>query len=186
MDTKQLQKLALIVLGAAVIHLVVAIGFLWVKNRSGESHKRELATLQEKWAEEDADRRSKQEEELVAKYGTTKTDRIAFDPRMDIKLVLQKLFQAVMPPEYTIKVEVDRFTEFSVSVNVYNMPESTTLAAYLKEIFSRVDPRFAYQVMFYDEERFWIIDQGQLTNVRDWQSASVEDVKKYCFPISPF
>ncbi|HUT53048.1 MAG TPA: hypothetical protein VM658_06630 [bacterium] len=186
MDTKQIQQLALVLLGAAVLHLFIAIGFLWSRNHMGGGQDQTIATLKDQWREEDAERRSEQEDELQSKYGTTKIDRIAFDPRMDIKLVLEKLCRAVMPNEYDIRVTVDRFTEFRIFVNTYNMPQTNVLAGYLKDIFSRVDPRYVYQVTFTDEDNFWIIDQAQLLRVGDWKSAGDDEIKKYCFPVSPF
>ena len=186
MDQKLIQRLVLVGLGAAVIHLIIAISFLWVKNHGQENQEQTIAALQEQWKEEDNQRQAEQEQQLVAKYGTTKLDRIAFDPRMDIKLVLTKLFQAVMPSEYMTKVDVDRFTEFKIFVNVYNMPETNVLAGYLQEVFSRVEPRYVHQIIFTDEERFWIVDQTQLRFVPDWKNTSIEEIKKYCFPASPF
>ena len=186
MDAKQIQRLVMVALGAAVLHLVIAIGFLGSRTHMRNSQVRTLNALKDQWREEDAERKDKQEEELQAKYGTTKLDRIAYDPRMDIRLVLEKLCRAALPAEYDLKVSVDRFTEFRIFVNVYNMPQTYVLVKYMREIFSRVDPRFVYQVVFTDEDNFWIIDQGQLRNVGDWKTPGDDRIMKYCFPVSPF
>jgi hypothetical protein len=186
MDTKQMQQLAMVLLGAAVLHLLMAIGFLGGRSHLRSSHDQAIATLNDQWKEEDAERKAKQEDELQSKYGSTKLERIAFDPRMNIKLVLEKLLHAAMPAEYDIRVSVNRFTEFRIFVNVYNMPEPSKLAGYLKGVFSLVDPRFVYQIVFTDEDNYWIIDQSQLLNVGDWKTASTSQIMKYCFPVSPF
>lgn len=176
------QKLLLALLGAAVLHFAVAIGFLFGKNSADHRLDQTITSLQEQWKEADLQKRNQEEEELQSKYGTNRLDRIAFDPRMDIQLVVQKMFEAVLPPEYSIEVSVNRFTEFKVFANVYNMPPTDVLAGYLKEVFSRIDPHYVDQVIFTDEDHFWIIDNGQLLRVGDWENAGLSQIQRSCFP----
>jgi len=175
------QKFALALLGTAVVHFTMGIGFLWQKNIANRNNNDAIASLQSRWESEDRERKARQEEELQSKYGTNKLDRIAFDPRMDIELVLLKMFEAAMPPEYLITVKVDRFSEFSIDVNVFNMPETDKLARYLKEIFSRVEPRHVHKIVFTDEDNYWVINRGRLLKVGNWKNASVSQIMKQCF-----
>jgi len=176
-----LTRLIAVLVTTLVVHLVIGLGFLWQKNSAWESQKSEIASLRAQWDEQDFERKSVQEEELKSRYGTTKLDRISFDPRMDIRLVILKLFEGVMPPEYLVTVDVDRFSEFMVYINVYNMPETGSLAGYLKEVFSRVDSRDVYQLIFTDEDNYWIIDQNKLSKIGNWENTSIKDIKKNCF-----
>ena len=175
------QKFVLVLLGTAVIHFAMGIGFLWQKNIAEKSLDNTISSLRDKWKSEDREREAKPEEELQSKYGTNELDRIAFDPRMDIELVLLKMFEAAMPSEYSIKVSVDRFTEYSAHINVYNMPETDILARQLKEVFSRVQPKFVHKIVFTDEDNYWIIDRRQLQKIGNWKSASISEIMKCCF-----
>lgn len=181
MTGPMLTRFIILLATTLVIHMVCGLGFLWQKNSAIDSQESEMADLRTQWDEEDAERKAFQEQELQSKYGTSKLDRIVFDPRLDINLVLLKLFEAAMPSEYLVEVKTDRFTEFSIYVNVYNMPHTSDLAGYLKEVFSRVKPRYAYQVIFTDEDRYWVIDHNKLMRISDWKNASISDIKKKCF-----
>ncbi len=175
-------RVVFILLGTVVLHLVIAIFFLLYSGKVDKTYDRAHETLKFQWAQEDREREAGHEDVLLSEFGATKLDRIAFDPRLDIKLALQKLCQAVMPAEYLVKVSVDRFTEFKVYVNVFNMPGEKVLAGYLKDVFSHVDDRYVYQVIFTDEERFKIVDKSQLERINNWEKTSLDYVERVCLP----
>lgn len=174
-------RLVLVVVGALVVHLALAIGFQVQRTGAHDDMKSELQALEAKWADEDKARKEKQENELSEKYGTNQLDRIAFDPRMDIQLALQKLFKAVLDPEYTVEVTSERFTEFRVVVSTGNLPEPAKLAVVLKEVLSRIDPGLVYEIVFTDGDRFFIVEPYQFRSL-DWSSASIEQVMAVCLP----
>jgi len=178
-------RLIIVLTATLILHFAFAIVFQLQRGGIISDQQAETQTLDAKWSEEDAEREARQEEELQQKYGTNQLDRIAADPRMNIQLVEQKLFQAVMPHEYQTTVSVDRFTEFRVLVNVFNMPETATLAGYLKEVFSRLDPALVSETVFTDGDRFWIVDQAELTQL-DWKTATTEQIVRVCFTRSFF
>lgn len=175
------QKFLVVGLATMVFHFALGTGFLIAKRGGADQLIEQKNRLTEKWSEEDREREAKQEEELVAHYGTTKLDRIAFDPRLDIRLVIQKLLEATLSPEYIIEVKADRFMEFNVFVNVYNMPETDVLIKATKEVLSRVNPRYVDEIIFSDGDRFWIMDNGQIRKVGDWDRASGQVIRRYCF-----
>jgi hypothetical protein len=175
------QRYALVLLGTAVVQFVIGIGFLWQKNIANRNNDEAVASLQSRWESEDREREARQEEELQSKYGTTKLDRIAFDPRLDVELVLLKMFEAALPSEYLVTVKVYGFSEYSINVNVFNMPETDKLARPLKEIFSRVKPKYVHKIVFTDEDNYWLINRGQLLRVGNWKKASVSQIMRYCF-----
>lgn len=176
----------IILVSAAVLLNIVTVIFFKVQRASSEGNQREeIQKLEAKWVDEDEARKTAQETELQGKYGTNPLDRIAADPRMNIKLSIEKLFQAVVPQgeTYITDVTVDRFTEFRVLIDTGNLPEPMKLAGMMKEVFSRIDPALVYEVIYTDGERFWIINQDQLTSL-DWKNSTLEQIIAACFPIA--
>ncbi len=174
------QKMITVVVAAIVLHLACGIGFMWCGNRSAENHGEGIRKSKLQWGRDDDNRRALQEEELQAKFGTTKLDRIAYDPRMDVRLVLDKLFVEATPETYEIEVTVDRFDEFTVYVFTLNQPDKFVLAGYMKEVFARVDPALVNQLIFSDGDEFVIVENAQLVKISDWENASTDEVVKTC------
>jgi len=174
------QKMITVVVTAIVLHLACAIGFMWCGNRSAENHSEGIRKTKEQWGRDDANRRALQEEELQAKFGTTKLDRIAYDPRMDVALVLDKLFEEATPETYEIDVRVDRFNEFTVYVYTVKQPDKFTMAGYMRQVFMRVDPALVYQLIFSDEDDFVIVETAQWLKISNWETATSDDIVKAC------
>jgi len=174
-------KLIMIIMGAVVVHLAIAIVFLLWQGSISRTSTATMDNLKSEWSFEDTQRKVAHEEELISKYGADKLDRIIYDPRLDIQLVLEKLFQEVLPEEYIVEVSVDRFTEFKVYVNVFNMPQTEQLAEAIKKVFSKIDSKYVYQIIFTDGDHYWVIDTEQLERVGNWESASIDRIRKYCF-----
>jgi hypothetical protein len=174
-------KIILVLVGGLALHFLIAAGFLIQRGSARDGLVQETKTLESKWADEDQLRKEKQEAELQQKYGTNQLDRIAADPRMDIRLALQKLFKAVLESENTVVVTVDRFTEFRVYVTTGNLPEPSKLAGPLKDVFTRIDPKLVDEIVFSDGDRFWVIEAYRFHNL-DWQNATTEQIVTACFP----
>ena len=174
-------KIILVVVGGLALHFIIAGGFLIQRGSARDNLKKEIQSLENKWADEDQARKEKQEAELTGKYGTNQLDRIAADPRKNIQLAVQKLFKAVLDPENTVDVTVDRFSDFRVYVSTGNLPEPNKLAGPLKEVFTRIDPKLINEIVFSDGDRFWVLEPYQFQNL-DWPNATVEQIVTACFP----
>ena len=174
-------KLILVVVGGLALHFIIAAVFLVQRGSAREGLRQQIQQLEEKWADEDQTRHEKQEAELQEKYGTNQFDRIAADPRMNIRLATQKLFKAVLDGEYTVEVTVDRFTEFRVVITTGNLPGPATLAGPLREVFSRIDPKLIYEIVLTDGDRFWILEPGRFQDL-DWKTATPEQMAAALFP----
>jgi hypothetical protein len=176
-------RFILVVSAALVLHLVMALGFMVCRSSALRGYHDQVRDWEKDWETEDYDRETAQAEELKVEYGAGPLELLAYDPRLDIQTVLRKLFQAATPNTYVVEVGVDRFTEFSIAINVFNMPDKKILAGYLQEVFSRVDPAPVYQVVFYTttENNYLVVDQARLRAVRDWKGMSKEEIAKICF-----
>lgn len=164
-----------------VLHVVIAFGFLTHKTHAREERESQFAELQQKWAAQDQDREQKQAEELEAKYGANRLDRIALDNRLGILLELEKLCAAIFPKENFVTVKADRFTEFSIYVTMPDVSDTKLLAGYLKDILSRVDPRWIHEVIFRQEKNLRVVDQAKLLKV-DWKNADLPEIIAVCLP----
>ena len=174
-------KLVVIGMGLLVVHLVMATVFMMYNGNERTAHEGAIAALKSDWKNEDLDRTIEHEKMMQEQFGADKLSRITVDPRLGIEKTLLKLFEAVVPSEYTVEVKVDRFTEFQVVVNTFNMPKPDILAGYLKKVFSRFDDDYVYEVIFTDGENVWIIDRKQLQKV-NWKSGRDSQILRYCFP----
>jgi len=175
-------KTIIVLISAVVAHLVLAIVFTSISRGARTEHLKAVDELKMDWNEQDREREKEQEKELLARFGVGKTERAAFDPRLDIRLTYQKLCQAVMPSDYLIDVTVDRFSEFNIYVDIGKMPETDKLAEQLRELFSVIGPDYLYQVIFTDENHYWVIDTEQLKKVKNWKRAGNSEIIRYCFP----
>lgn len=173
-------RLIAVVATTLLLHVIIAFGFLHHKNAFREEYENQTAALKEQWTQEDKEREQKEQEELTAKFGTTKLDRIALDNRLGLQLVLEKLFGNVFPG-YSPAVICDRFTEFSVYLTMPDIGDTKTFAAGLKEVMSRIDPRWVRMVVFKGEKKFRLVDQKKLLAV-DWKNADLPEIQRICFP----
>ena len=176
-------RVILVVSAGVVLHLAMALGFMACRSSAGREHNDQVNSWQKQWEAEDGEREDAHREELEKEYGASPMEMLAYDPRIDIKTALKKLFQAAMPETYVVEVEVERFTEFTVLINVFNMPDKYRLAEYLQAVFSRLDPAPVYQVVFFTraEKQYVVVDRTQLMAVKDWKGMTKEQIAQVCF-----
>lgn len=173
-------KMIIAVVGALVLHLFVAVGFLMSKNSAIDDYRMKTDDMKRTWEIEDYKRQEVQEEELVTKYGTTKLDRVSYDPRLSIKLVLDKLLKEMLPVHFQYSVSVDRFTEFKIYIKSGMLPDKSVLADYLKQMFTRVNPEYVYQIVFTDGEKYFVIHRDDIFKVGNWHNAERKTIYRYC------
>jgi hypothetical protein len=173
-------KMILVIVGVVVLHVVLAFGFAMQKSGAYEKNQKAIEDLAAQWKTEDESRKAEQEGQLLDKYGTTKSDRIAFDPRLNITQGLDKLLLEILPSNYERQISTDRFADFQVVLKTENPPDRATLAGWLRDVFSRIDPVFVHRFIVTDGERATIITRDHLLCVGDWKNADNMDVMRCC------
>jgi hypothetical protein len=180
MDYLKNPKMIMVIAGCLALHVILAVGFAMQKSGAYAKNQRAIENLTQQWINEDEARKAEQEGQLLDKYGTTKPDRIAFDPRLDIGQGFDRLLLEVLPSTYERKISTDRFADFKIVLHTENLPERTVLAGWLREVFSRIDPVFVYRFIVTDNERATIITRGQLRCVTDWKYADNVEIIRCC------
>jgi hypothetical protein len=175
------QRVVIVVSAILLVHVIIGAGSLFFRSASKNNHIELMTELEQKWWIEDDDRKAYQEKQLQEEFGTSKLDRIVFDPRLDVRLAYQKLFDATMS-DYLVEVEVDRFDEVYVFVNTFSAQETYRLTMHLKESMPYIEPEYIYEIVFTDGDHFHIVGKSQLMKINDWSSAKKRDIEKYCFP----
>jgi hypothetical protein len=173
-----------VIIAGIVVHLFMAIGFVNCRGKARTTSQDTVSELHKQWESDDITRGRQFEEELKTKFGTDKLDQIAYDPRLDMPLALEKLFKAVSPGTGTstkVTVDIDRFTEFTVTLAVIKMPSRTDAAAMMKAVFTRVDPNQVYRIIFTDGDSYLLSDRAQFLRVTDWKNATLDDIAKKAF-----
>jgi hypothetical protein len=173
-------RLIIVVSAAVVVHLALALGFIACRHSADIASEDEIRALAKQWEAEDDQRLESEKEELAKEFGAGELDLLAYNPAVDIETILRKLFDGVTPDTYVVEVKVDRFSEFTVLVNMFQMPEKPQLAGYLKQVFSRVDPNLVYQVAFYVKDQFIVVDRTQLLQIEDWKNANEDEIIEKC------
>jgi len=174
-------RIIMVLISTVVLHLAIAIFFIVHSGSSRTELEETKKSLSFQFKKEMNELEREREQILLSEFGAGKMERIIYDPRLDIRLTLLKLFEAATSSEYLVEVKVDRFTEFEVYINVFNMPEPRTLAKQLKEAFTYIDPGYVFHVIFTDDEDYWIITRKQLERVGNWRRADISRILKYCF-----
>ncbi len=126
------QRMVIIASAILLVHVIIGAGFMFNNRVTKKDNNKLITELENKWMTEDEDRKAWQEEQLQEKLGTSKLDRIVYDPRLDVRLAYQKLFDEVMD-DYLVEVEMDRFDELSIFINTYSMQKTYKLTTMLKK-----------------------------------------------------
>jgi hypothetical protein len=170
-----------VIIAGIVVHLFLGIGFINCRGNARTKSQEFIAEWHKDWESDDITRQRAFEDELKTKFGTDKLDQIAYDPRLDIRMALEKLFKAVAPGTAEVTVEVDRFTEFTVEFKVIKMPSKAEAAGFMKAVFSRVDANQVYRIIFTDGDTFMMSDRSQFLRVSDWKNATIDDIIRKSF-----
>ncbi len=174
-------RLILVVIVIILAHLATAILFLSCNNKARKQHRNKVSDMKSQFDLETETRTNQHKDILASKYGVDKLDRIALDPRLNIKLTLEKLFERVLPGHWKIKVTVDRFTEFRVFIEANILKQPEELSGYLKQVFSRISADYVYEVVFSKGKDAYIIDKKDLQKIDDWEEASIQKIERHCF-----
>jgi len=175
------QRMIIVVAAILFVHVIIGAGSMYNNSNNRKKSRELIDTLEAKWMKEDKERDAWQEEQLQDKFGTSKLDRIVYDPRLDVRLAYQKLFAASMS-DLLVEVEVDRFDEISIFIDTFSMQETYRLTRFLKESIPYIEPDFVNEIVFTDGDHFNIIDHSQLMKIRDWDSVTKKEIERYCFP----
>jgi|GEM_PF-3045803 len=174
-------RLVVVIILIVLAHLTMAILFLSCNNKAREEHRNKVSDMRSQFDREMETRANQHKEILSSKYGVDKLDRIALDPRLNIRLSLQKMFESVLPGHWKIKVTVDRFTEFRVFIEANILKQPEELSGYLKQVFSRISTDYVYEVVFSKGKDAYIIDKKDLEKIDDWEEASIQKIERHCF-----
>ena len=167
---------------AVVLHLGTAIGFKSCNSRANSEHVVAKLTLNSQHEKELQAREDELQKELKAEYGVTELDLIAYSSG-GIREAIEGILRHQIPGDRreALTVSVDRFTGFRIYIRFSRMPERQELALWLKELFSRVDPKYVIEVVLTDGNDYRILEWWQLAEV-NWATENLVEIVKKCFP----
>ncbi|MFO8056150.1 MAG: hypothetical protein R6V10_02490 [bacterium] len=175
-------RLILLSTGIVIAHMAIAILFISCKNDIYREHRSRITAMKQEHKQAEQEKSREHKNLLSEKYGVDELDRLALDPRLDIRLVLEKMFENVVPGHWRVEVTVDRFTEFKVYVKAGILKQPDELSEYLKQVFSRIKTDYVYEIVFSKGDKAYFIDREDLEKIGDWENASIARIKRYCFP----
>jgi len=177
-----LPKLIALIVATLVIHAGVYGGAHFYEQRLKKAHARESQVRQAKWTQEDQTREREFKQAQAAKFGGNAVDQAVNDPGVDILRLLKALAGHDLPKAAVVTVEVDRFTEFSVYLKTISEFPAAQKVAYLRQILSRINPAYVFQVAFVEEEGPTITaEQSCLLQIKDWARVSDAAISRACF-----
>ncbi len=174
-------RLILVIAGIIIAHLTIGMYFAYSKNNADIEHDTKLSSMKKEFDQQKEQNLKEHEKILSSNYGADKLDRVALDPRLDIRLALKKMFENVLPDHWKIEVTVNRFTEFRVYVSAGILKPPEELSGYLKQVFSRIGTDYVYEIVFSKGEDAYFIDREELQKIDDWEKASPAIIERYCF-----
>ncbi len=164
-----------------IINVLVFGYFRYSKNKLNSDYRRELIQMQGKWDGQDKQRERKQNQEIDKRYGDTDIDRILNNPNLPIAEAIKKLANIYAPEYSKTSVSVDNFTEFSLVVNVVELPDTKVQALFLKNLFSHIKREYVFEVIFMDFDGDQVlIEQPKLLKVKNFRTSSLNTITKAC------
>jgi hypothetical protein len=180
MDSKP--RLIAVIIATLVVQAGVYGGFTFYAQQLKRAGERERQAQHSQWTAEDQQREQAHQQAVGAKFGVSPVDRAVNDPGVDILGVLKVLAGQGLPKAAVATAGVDRFTEFSIYLKVISQPTAEQRAAYLRQILTRINPAYVFQVAFVEEAGPTIAaEQSCLLQINDWARASDATIARTCF-----
>ncbi len=177
-----LPKLTALLAATLVLHAGVYGGFRLYAQHQKKAQARASQAEQNKWHYEEQQRERALRQALDAKFGGNAVDRAVNNPAVDILGVLKVLAGRDLPKAAVATVGVDRFTEFSIYLKSISPLSNERKAAYLRQVLSRINPAYVFQVAFVEEDGpTTTAEQSCLLQIKDWARASDAAISKACF-----
>lgn len=186
--------------GVAALIVIFFLGWaVWIlfdgrESRLGEEQQRFLSEQRIAWAQEDeqralaakqaaAERAKVRAEKLVAALGGP-LEAAFKNPDLNIRQMLNAVALACAPPNSSVSVAVDRFTEFIVYVTLPDPLSSAQLAEISQRLLQKIVP-YVHSVRFIQNHVVLAeLDWPAIESVGNWSTVSLPEVERLLSPAS--